>query len=178
MKMPPPVLLLALATLLPAAAAQTAFPGLQRILSAEEWKRAGLDALTPDQIGVIDAALIRHQVAGQKRTLAIALAPPSADPPVGLTPAEAAVVRSRHWEKFGFEKIAGDWRSVPPMKAKVTSWQGANRFALDTGQVWEGVEPIPYEILGQEITIEARPMNGFALKLGEESMAVRVRRVR
>jgi hypothetical protein len=178
MKIPPLVLPVALATLLTAAAAQSTFPGLQRILSAEEWKRAGLDALTPDQIGVIDAALIRHQAAGQRRTPAIALAPPSAEPPAGLTPAEAAVVRSRHWEKFGLGKIAGDWRSAPPMKAKVTSWQGANRFSLDTGQVWEGVEPIPYEILGQEITIEARPMQAFVLKLGADSMTVRVRRVR
>jgi len=170
--------LLPLLLALSPAAAQSSFPGLQRILSAEEWKRAGLDTLTPDQIGVIDAALIRHQIAEQKRTLAIALAPPSAEPPAGITPVEAAIVRSRHWEKFGLEKIAGDWRSVPPMKAKVTSWQGANRFSLDTGQVWEGVEPIPYDILGQEITIEARPMQAFALQLGADSLAVRVRRVR
>lgn len=162
----------------PDASAQSSFPGLQKILTAAEWKRAGLDALTPDQIGVIDAALIRHHSAEQKRTLALVQAPLSAEPPAGATPAEAAVLRSRYWEKFGLEKISGDWRSIPPMKAKVTSWLGSNRFSLDTGQVWEGVETIPYDLLGQEVTIEARPMNGFALKLGENSMAVRVRRVR
>jgi hypothetical protein len=64
------------------------------------------------------------------------------------------------------------------MKAKVTSWLSANRFSLDTGQVWEGVETIPFDPLGQEVTIEARPMGAYVIKLGEGSMSVRVRRVR
>lgn len=37
---------------------------------------------------------------------------------------------------------------------------------------------IPFELLGQEVIIEARPMGAFALKLNENSMSVRVRRVR
>ena len=40
--------------------AEPTFPGLNKVLTEAEWKRAGLDKLTPDQIGVIDAALIRH----------------------------------------------------------------------------------------------------------------------
>ena len=43
--------------------AQPALPGLRAILTATEWQRAGLDRLSPDEIGVIDAALIRRQLA-------------------------------------------------------------------------------------------------------------------
>ncbi len=156
--------------------AASAFPGLKAILSPAEWTRAGLDQLTPDQIGVIDAALIRHGV----ETARLATLPPPGPGEVaaGSTPAENAIARSRFWDRFGIAKLTGDWRSQPPMVAKVTAWQGANRFVLDTGQVWEGVEPIPYEIVGRQITIEARPMDAFALKAGEDSLAVRVRRVR
>jgi hypothetical protein len=162
-----------------AALAQAPFPGLQRILTEAEWQRAGLDRLTPDQIGVIDAALIRHHVLEQKRVVAAAAAPTPPEPAPGTTPADAAVARSRFWEKFGLGKLVdGDWRKQPPMIAKVTAWQGANRFALDTGQVWEGQEPIPFELLGQEVIIEARPLGAFALKLSENSLSVRVRRVR
>jgi hypothetical protein len=162
-----------------AAVAQDSFPGLQSVLSPAEWKRSGLDRLSPDQIGVIDAALIRYHLARQ--TVATAAAtipvPSSPDAPASASPAEAAVIRSRYWEKFGLQKITGDWRSQPPMKAKVTAWQGSNRFVLDTGQVWEGQEAIPFELLGQEITIEARPLGAFALRLNENSMTVRVRRL-
>jgi len=156
-------------------AAEPIFPGLQSILTPAEWKRAGLDRLTRDEAGVIDAALIRHQV--QAATLAAT--PPPVEAAPGTTPQENALKRSRFWERFGFVKgDAADWRAQPPMRAKVTSWQGANRFALDTGQIWEGIEPIPFEILGATIIIEARPLGAFALKLNEESMAVRVRRVK
>lgn len=162
---------------------QSAFPGLQKILTTAEWERAGLDRLTADQIGVIDAALIRHAITerraqGTAPTVAAPPAPPA--PSVPATPAEAAAARSRFWEKFGLGALASapDWRTVPPMTAKVTAWQGANRFVLDTGQVWEGQEKIPYEILGQTVTIEARPMGAFALKLNAESVAVRVQRVK
>lgn len=157
---------------------QETFPGLRRVLTEAEWQRAGLDRLTPDQVGVIDAALIRHQAAGRPAAAAL----PTGEPPVpapGATPAEAAVQRSRFWERFGFGKLSdADWRRQPPMVARVTGWQGANRFALDTGQVWEGTEMIPYEILGQEVTISARPAGNFSLQLKAGSAEVRVRRVR
>lgn len=162
------------------ASAQGTFPGLQKVLTTEEWQRAGLDRLTPDQIGVIDAALIRHILGGQRAAERAAATGTPPAPAPGATPAEAAAARSRFWEKFGLGKSsnAPDWRTQPPMTAKVTGWQGANRFVLDTGQVWEGLEQIPYEILGQTVTIEARPLGAFALKLGEDSVAVRVHRVK
>lgn len=168
------------AVLATATFAQSSYPGLQKMLSAAEWQRAGLHQLTPDQIGVIDAALIRYLATEARSVVAASQPPSSPTPPPGATPAEAAVVRSRFWEKFGLGAGAAtaDWRTQAPMTAKVTAWQGANRFVLDTGQVWEGLESIPYEILGQAITIEARPMGAFALKLNENSVAVRVHRLK
>jgi hypothetical protein len=160
---------------LPVFAAEAPFPGLQKILTPAEWQRAGLDRLTPDQLGVIDAALIRHVA----QVVAKVTAPPPLAPEPGVTAQENAVARSRFWDRFGLGKSdTAGWRDLPPMQAKVTGWQGANRFALDTGQVWEGLEPIPYEILGATVTIEARPLGAFALKLNENSVAVRVRRVK
>ncbi len=156
--------------------ANPVFPGLKALLTETEWKRAGLDQLTPDQIGVIDAAMIRHTLAAIK--LATTPPPGPGEAPAGTSPAQNALARSRFWERFGLGKFGGDWRNQPPMTAKVTAWQGANRFVLDTGQVWEGLEQIPYELLGREVTIEARPMDAFALKAGETSVAVRVRRVK
>ncbi|MDP3071069.1 MAG: hypothetical protein Q8N18_12315 [Opitutaceae bacterium] len=156
-------------------AAEPTFPGLDKVLTPAEWKRAGLDRLTPDELGVIDAALIRHVA----QVIVKITTPPPVTPEPGTTAQENAVARSRFWDRFGFGKAEGTgWRDLPPMKAKVTGWQGANRFSLDTGQVWEGVEPIPYEILGATVTIEARPLGAFALKLNEDSLAVRVRRVK
>ena len=179
MKMPRLLLPCLLAT--SAALAQSAFPGLQNILSAAEWKRAGLDRLTPDQIGVIDAALIRHTLRTVTNTpVAAPSAPaPAAALPADAPPAQVAAAKSRFWDKFGFGKADGpDWRTQPPMVAKVTGMRGANGFVLDNGQTWEGQENIPFEILGQSVTIEARPLGAFALRLNGDSLPVRVQRVR
>lgn len=170
--------LLALTTL---ASAASTFPGLKNIMTEAEWKRAGLDRLTPDEIGVIDAALIKHSL--RTPSAEIAHAAPAAlppAPPAGATPAEAAAARSRFWEKFGLTLSSSgpDWRTQPPMAAKVTGWRGVNGFVLDNGQIWEGVEKIPYDLPGNSISIEARPMGAFALKLNDDSVAVRVRRVK
>lgn len=146
-----------------AAAEEPVFPGLKSILTETEWKRSGLGQLSPDQLGVIDAALIRYLLRN----------PPPASPATS-----AATARASLFERFGLMSLGGDWRKQPPLVAKVASWQGANRFVLDNGQVWQGLEDIPFEIAGKEVVIEARPMNAFALKLGESSPAVRVQRVK
>jgi hypothetical protein len=160
-------------------AAET-FPGLKSVLTEAEWKRSGLDRLTPDQIGVIDAALIKHFIHATHAATTAAVAPSQPpEPTVGASPAETAAAKSRFWEKFGIGKSSGtDWRSQPPMTAKVTAWRGSNGFVLDNGQIWEGLEAIPFDLPGNTVTIEARPMGAFALKLNENSVAVRVRRVK
>jgi hypothetical protein len=103
------------------------------------------------------------------------LAPPDAPEAVR---AQNAIARARFWEKFGFGKLETDWRSQPPMVAKVTGMRGAEGFVLDNGQTWEGQEHIPFEIIGQVVTIEARPMGAYALKLNADTVTVRVQRIR
>ncbi len=150
--------------LLPALRAQNTFPGLKAIMTEAEWKRARLDRLTPDELGVIDAALIRHY----RKSLE------------SVTPAIAEQVeeQKRVAARFGFDRIEGNWQAQPPLVAKVVGWQSPSRFLLDNGQVWEGIERIPYDLPNKEIIIEARPNDSFALKVGEKGATIRVRRVK
>lgn len=157
---------------LPASAASS-FPGLKAILSDAEWKRAGLDQLTPDQIGVIDAALIRREagIAAQHQA-EVASARQAA---VASTPPKTS---SSVWARFGLPMTAPDWRDFPPLKAKVVKWEAANRFVLDNGQAWESNEPIVYDLVGKEIEIQARPNGRFALVVGDVNTTIRVMRIR
>jgi hypothetical protein len=156
------------------AAAQNTFPGLKAILTEAEWKRAGLDRLSPDEIGVIDAALIRHQ-AGTTAKLQAELAQArttTANPAVSPMPPSLM-------QRFGLPLFDdGDWRTMPPLRAKVTKWEGGNRFRLDNGQVWEGFEPITYDLVGKSIEIQARPHGQFALVVDGVNTTLRVMRLR
>ena len=153
------------------ALAQDTFPGLSAIMSAEEKKRAGLDRLTPDEVGVIDAALIRYYM---RVVTGLSGLPPPPEP-VAAAPRTAPGI----WERFGLAKLTDtDWKKQPPMIVKVAGWAGGNRFTLDNGQIWEGLENIPFEIAGKQVIIEARPLDNFALKLDDKSAVVRVRRLK
>jgi hypothetical protein len=159
------------------AAAQTTFPGLKAVLSAAEWKRAGLDRLSPDEIGVIDAALIRNQ-AGATAQLQTELT--KARTVAATAPAAPAAAQSPGlMSRFGLPLFdEGEWRTMPPLRAKVLKWEGGNRFRLDNGQVWEGHEPITYELPGKEIEIHARPHGQFALVVDGMNTTLRVMRLR
>lgn len=158
------------------AVAQT-FPGLKAILTEAEWKRAGLDKLTPDEIGVIDAALIRQQAGVTARLQGEVAAARAATPPApAVAPAPAA---PGLMQRFGLPLFNdSDWRSLPPLRAKVVKWEGGNRFRLDNGQIWEGFEAIPYELPGKEIEIQARPHGQFALVVDGQNTTLRVMRLR
>src|SRR6188508_1027484 len=77
------------------------FPGLKSLLTAAEWKRAGLDRLTPDELGVIDAALIRREagLAAQHQTEVA-----SAQQAAAATPGQPAANESA---QFGLPKSNG-----------------------------------------------------------------------
>ena len=172
--------LLALALLLgPAhAAADRTFPGLQAVLTPAEWQRAGLDRLSPDELGVIDAALIRHQGATTSRLqteLATARQTPVAGP---VAPAVATRPAGKP-TSFGLPSYdVADWRTEPPLRARVLKWDQPNRFRLDNGQVWEGFEVITYEILNKEIEIHARPHDQYTLVVDGQNTKLRVIRIK
>jgi hypothetical protein len=176
-----PCLALLFSVLASLAAAQTTFPGLKAVLSAAEWKRAGLDRLSPDELGVIDAALIRREAgttAQVQTELAKARTVTAAAPTTPAAPtAQPATPASM--SRFGLPLFdEGDWRTMPPLKAKVLKWEGGNRFRLDNGQLWEGFEPITYDLPGKEIEIHARPHGQFVLVVDGVSTTLRIMRLR
>lgn len=169
-------IVLGLLLLLPLSLARAdSFPGLKIIMTPEDYARAGLDKLTPDQIGVIDAALIRHftasvNVAAERKA--------AAQVAVATTQAVAAERKQSGLARFGLPDFSGDWKSEPVLKARATGWVGGNSFALDNGQVWEGLETISFELVGREVEIQPRPANAFALVVDGKNTTVRVRRIK
>lgn len=147
------------------------FPGLKIIMTPEEYARAGLEGLTPDQIGVIDAAIIRHYVGTVS-----AAATQQAEEIVQQT---AADEKQASWlSRVGLPEIGGNWQDQPSVKARCTGWVTGNSFKLDNDQVWEGVEPIRMELSGREIEIQPRPNGHFGLVVDGKNTTMRVIRIK
>ncbi|MBS0664606.1 MAG: hypothetical protein JSR48_15165 [Verrucomicrobia bacterium] len=163
------------------AAAQTpppeTFPGIKAVMTPEDFARSGLSALTPDQLGLIDAAIIRHYT----RTVKTA-ATQQANQIVQQTQAanEAALAERKQsfLSKFGIPDFGSDWQDLPSLKAKCTGWVSGNAFKLDNGQVWEGFEPITVDVEGKDIEIQARPGGQFCLYVDGENTTLRVHRIK
>ena len=85
------------------------FPGIEKLMSTDEFARAGLDRLTPEQIRALDAWLVRY------------------------TAGEAYVVQTTSEEvQAAVPEFRIEASIVPPF----TGWTGQTLFRLDNGQVW------------------------------------------
>ena len=91
------------------AAKQKDFPGIQKLMTAEEFARAGLDKLTPEQVRALDDWLVRY------------------------TAGEAYVVQTTSEQvRAAVPEFRLEARIVPPFNG----WSGQTLFRLDNGQVW------------------------------------------
>lgn len=90
-------------------ARQKDFPGIQKLMTEEEFARTGLDRLTPEQVRALDDWLVRY------------------------TAGEAYVVQTTSEEvRAAVPEFRLEARIVPPF----SGWSGQTLFRLDNGQVW------------------------------------------
>ncbi|MEO6874381.1 MAG: hypothetical protein ABI222_06120 [Opitutaceae bacterium] len=151
-----------------------AFPGLRIVMTPEEFAKAGLDALSPDQLEVINAAVARHY--GQ----AIAKqANQQAEETQQAVQTAVAAEKEKSWiSHVGLPGLGSDWKNQPSIKGTCTGWATGNSFKLDNGQVWEGVDPIRMELSGKEIEIQPRPNGAFALIVDGKNTTYRLIRIK
>jgi len=91
------------------AAGDKDFPGIEKLMPRDEFVRAGLDQLTPEQVRVLDNWLLRY------------------------TAGEAYVVQSTSEEvRAATPEFRIEARIMPPFDG----WSGKTVFRLDNGQVW------------------------------------------
>jgi hypothetical protein len=90
-------------------AAEKDFPGIEHLMTADEFARAGLDKLAPAQVDALNDWLVRY------------------------TAGQADVVQSTSVE---VKKASEDFRIVAHVLPPFTGWTDQTIFRLDNGQVW------------------------------------------
>lgn len=153
--------------------ADTSFPGVTSIMSLKEFHAAGLDKLSPEQLKALDGAIMRH-FEGAVKTAAKQEANKIASETIALEEERSLL------QRFGLPSLSltQDWRNKPALTGRVTRWVGGNSFQLENGQIWEGGEPIVYELVDKEIEISPRPNGQFALVVDGKNTTIRIRRVK
>ena len=118
-----------------AADAKKDFPGIEQLMTAEEFARIGLDKLTTEQVQALNAWLVRY------------------------TAGEAYVVQTTSEEvRAAVPEFRLEARIVQPF----TGWSGQTLFRLDNGQVWRQRIKGRYMFSGDDTRVViARNMLGF-----------------
>lgn len=142
----------------PVAAAE--FSSLEERMSVAEFRAAGLDKLTPEELATLNQWLRAK----------------------GLTGATAAGAAST--AGFRSNTFFGTGDSAKPIRSEVrgefTGWGPGKRLVLENGQEWEVVEgsfSIPATPLAK-VTIEPGFLGSWLLKVDGYNASARVRRVR
>ncbi len=131
------------------------FPGIEKLMSAEEFKAAGLDQLSEEQIQALDDWLLIY------------------------TAGESAIIRQRTdieeikqaEKEFAITtRIMGDFRG----------WDGDTVFRLENGQIWRQRSSGRYVYVGPpnpEVTITKNFMGFYKLTVVEKDRGVGVKLV-
>ena len=147
---------LGLSLSLPAAGAD--FSSLEERMSDAEFKAAGLDKLTPEELAALNAWL-------QRRT-------------AGTAPAATYVPPSD--DRIGFREQVSSDGVVSRIAGEFTGWSGDTQFTLENGHVWQQAESGSMRGVSVDspaVTIKPAFMGSWLMKVEGFNQTLRVRRV-
>jgi hypothetical protein len=131
-------------------------------MSSSDFKAAGLDKLSPDELARLNA-FIRSEV--DRRT------------------ARARATHQQGQDQFGFHNGRSPRDSlVTRIDGVFTGWNGHTKFHLNNGQVWQQIDSSAQfegiRLVNPEISIKPGFMGSFMLSVEGYNSEVRVKRIK
>ena len=131
----------------------TVFPGVEKLMTTQEYEAAGLDKLSPEEMQALNKWLI------------------------GYTVEDASVMRQNNEEVQAAEKaieISGN------IKQPFSGWTGKTVFYLDNGQVWRQRVSGRYQYKGSNtaVLIDKNLIGFYRMTLVDSGRSIGVSRVK
>ena len=128
------------------------FPGVEALMTAEEYKAAGLDKLTPAEREALNRFLIRY------------------------TAEDSEVLRNTDEEVI---KAVEESEIVSAIKQPFKGWSGETVFRLENGQVWQQRRRGNYKHSGSDtqVRISKNFMGFYRMEMLDNGKSVQVKRV-
>jgi hypothetical protein len=148
----------------PGLATAQGFSSLEERMSAADFRAAGLDKLTPEELARLNAWLAAH---------------------LGGAPTAAAIAPGAPEDRRGLRDRydSGD-AIVSRIDGEFTGWNGGGprktRFVLQNGQIWEQIDTSVFVLRATDpvVTIEPAMFDSWVLRVEGYNQAVRVKRIR
>lgn len=152
------------------AAAQESFSSLEERMTAQEFRDAGLDKLTDEELATLNRWI-------RMRSLA------EGEVPKGLAREAESTERRQDEDRRGMNDRDSD-RDAPieaRIEGRFSGWTGNDRFELDNGMVWRQAEADQFAMPATEnpqVTVSPGLFGAWYLSVEGYSRRVRVERVR
>lgn len=142
--------------------AETPFSSLEEQMSGEEFRRAGLEKLSPAELSVLNQWLRSRSTV--KR----------ADPSPRAAETEP--------DERGFENRPQERTAiVTQLVGEFTGWSGRTRFELANGQVWRQARPGTFRAVGRtapQVRIEPKAFGSWSMLVDGTGRSLRVERIK
>ena len=147
------LVVLAAATGSPQAADNSSFPGVEKLMTGDEFSAAGLDQLSPAEVDALNQWLIRY------------------------TATDAEFIQTSDVEVKQAKK---DALITARLSESFSGWSGKTLFHLDNGQVWQQRLDGRYHYRGEppEVRIKKNLFGFWSMSLVDKGMSIGVKRIR
>ena len=138
----------------PAWADKTKFPGVEKLMTEEEFAETGLEQLSEEQIKALNSWLLKY------------------------TAGEAAILRVDNKE---VQQANKDFELLTRISGEFTGWSGDTIFRLENGQLWRQRLPGRHKYSGPpnpEIRISRNFMGFYKMTLVESGKSIGVKPIR
>lgn len=135
-------------------AQESSFPGIEALMTPEEYQASGMDKLSPAERDALNRWLIRY------------------------TAQDSEVLRNTNEE---VKEAAEEQEIVSRITGDFKGWSGDTRFTLENGQVWQQRRRGNYRHTGDpnpEVRISKNFMGFYRLEVVETGKTVQVKRLR
>ncbi len=133
--------------------AQSSFPGIENLMTAEEYQASGIDGLSKEQRDALNRWLVRY------------------------TAEDSEVLRNTDEEVI---EAAKETEVLSTISGAFKGWSGSTVFKLDNGQVWQQRRRGNYAHHGPnpEIIITKNFMGFYRMELVDSGKSVQVQRIK
>jgi hypothetical protein len=180
-------LLLGIVSLKGAEAGSSPGYSLAKTLTPEEFAKAGLSKLTPEELAFLETALVRQQgVQSNARTTSSAAKPGKKGAPASDKGGPASLTREQVAADFGAEQVAqnrpaADVNEVRThIEGTVQEFSGRAVFVLGNGQIWQQRTPqdvfLSKKLVNPEVTL-IRTSLGYKMLIDAANVVVFVKRI-
>ena len=136
------------------AAGDSSFPGIEALMTADEYKASGVDKLSPAEMEALNRWLIRY------------------------TAEDSEVLRNTDEEVI---EAAYEQETISTILPPFKGWSGETSFKLENGQVWQQRRRGNFAYTGAanpEVRITKNFMGFYRMEILESGKSVQVKRVR